>query len=128
MAPVYPLEKEKELFYALKCGNESTCHRIIDEILEEWQVSEGFPEPLTMIRLLSGLAFAIYRAFCDEITAEERLRLEADLTVLEAMRSLTFEGWRDASSILAVWVVRLWTKNDSPMSNRRLAKHRNISV
>ncbi|MEK3707369.1 helix-turn-helix domain-containing protein [Paenibacillus sp. FSL R7-0198] len=94
VAPVYPLEKEKELFYALKCGNESTCHRIIDEILEEWQVSEGFPEPLTMIRLLSGLAFAIYRAFCDEITAEERLRLEADLTVLEAMRSLTFEGWR----------------------------------
>ncbi|PQP82417.1 DNA-binding response regulator [Paenibacillus sp. PCH8] len=94
VAPVYPLEKEKELFYALKCGNESTCHRIIDDILEEWQVIKGYPEPLSMIRLLSGLAFAIYRAFCDEITEEERLRLEADLTVLEAMRSLTFEGWK----------------------------------
>ncbi|GGH57772.1 hypothetical protein GCM10008014_29720 [Paenibacillus silvae] len=93
VAPVYPLEKEKELFYALKCGNECSCHRIIDEILESWQNAKGFPEPLTMIRLLSGLAFAIYRAFCDEITEEERLRLEADLTVLEAMRSLTFDGW-----------------------------------
>ncbi|MCG7377234.1 response regulator [Paenibacillus sp. ACRSA] len=94
VAPAYPLEKEKELFYALKCGNESTCHRIIDDILEEWQFSEGYPEPLTMIRLLSGLAFAIYRAFCDEITEEERMRLEADLMVLEEMRSLTFDGWK----------------------------------
>lgn len=115
VAPVYSLEKEKELFYALKCGNECSCHRIIDEILESWQNAKGFPEPLTMIRLLSGLAFAIYRAFCDEITEEERLRLEADLTVLEAMRSLTFDGWGAYIKHFSSMGCEIMDKKDSRM-------------
>ena len=112
----------------MKCGNEGSCHRIIDDILGVWQNAKGFPEPLTMIRLLSGLAFAIYRAFCDEITEEERLRLEADLTVLEAMRSLTFDGWGAYISISAAWAARLWIREGLRMSNRPSANRKSLSV
>ncbi|TKH40753.1 DNA-binding response regulator [Paenibacillus terrae] len=93
-APDYPVEKEKELLYALRCGNKTSCHLMIDDIFHQWTLSHKFPEPLAMIRLLSGLAFAMYRAFCDEITEEERIQLEADLTALEENRSLTFGGWK----------------------------------
>lgn len=93
-APGYPEEKEKELLYALKSGNEAGCHEIIGEIFGQWTLSDKFPDPLSIVRLLSGLAFAMYRAFCDEITEEERIQLEADLMALEENRSLTFGGWK----------------------------------
>ncbi|MFC6649231.1 helix-turn-helix domain-containing protein [Paenibacillus rhizoplanae] len=93
-APDYPEEKVKELLYALKSGNEEGCHEIIGDIFRQWTLSGRYPDPLSMVRLLSGLTFAMYRAFCDEITEEERIQLEADLTALEENRSLTFGGWK----------------------------------
>ncbi|WNS43757.1 helix-turn-helix domain-containing protein [Paenibacillus sp. MMS20-IR301] len=93
-APGYPEEKEKELLYALKSGNEAGCHEIISDIFRQWTLTGEYPDPLSMVRLLTGLAFAMYRAFCDEITEEERIQLEADLMALEENRSLTFGGWK----------------------------------
>ncbi|WP_179033108.1 response regulator transcription factor [Paenibacillus kribbensis] len=94
VAPDYPVEKEQQLLYALRCGNKDSCHLIIDDIFHQWTLSHKFPEPQAMIRLLMGLVFAMYRAFCDEITEEERIQLEADLSALEENRSLTFGGWK----------------------------------
>lgn len=94
ISPRYSLEKEKELFYALRSGNKSKSAQILEELFLECSQYPTPPEPNIMMNLFYGMAFSMYRALYEQISEEERIQLEASLAEVKGDTSLTMHGWK----------------------------------
>ncbi|QYR20309.1 response regulator [Paenibacillus sp. sptzw28] len=92
-APRFKPDKEKELFYAIRCGNKSRTDEILDAIFLEWTLNPYPPEPDIMVNMFYGLAFAVCRMLSESIAEEERTELETSLAKVKENMSSTYYGW-----------------------------------
>ncbi|MFD0693373.1 helix-turn-helix domain-containing protein [Paenibacillus sp. GCM10027628] len=93
ISPRYSLEKEKELFYALRSGNKSKAGQILEDLFLECSQYPVPPEPNMMMNLFYGLSFSMYRVLSEHISEEERIKWEASLAEMKGDTSLTMHGW-----------------------------------
>lgn len=94
ISPRFSADKEKELLFALRSGNQDKAAKMLDDIFMECSQYPVPPEPAVMTNLLYGLAFSIFRALSEQVSDDERRQLETKLAEMKEFASLSLSGWQ----------------------------------
>lgn len=81
--PHYSAEKETELLYCLRSGNQEGVERQLDGISEECLRYPAPPDPEVISNLFYGLAFSIYRVLTEKADEQQRVWLDEKLGMIK---------------------------------------------
>ncbi len=92
----YSAEKETELLYCLRSGNQEGTKRLLCAIFEECLRYPAPPDPEMTVNLFYGLAFSMYRIIAEKADAAQRAWLDDKLAALKNGRYMTTSALQDA--------------------------------
>lgn len=87
--PHYSAEKETELLYCLRSGNQEGVERLLDGIFEECLRYPAPPDPEVMSNLFYGLAFSLYRVIAEKADEQQRVWLDEQLGTIKKGRYIS---------------------------------------
>lgn len=102
VAAGYSADKETELLYCLRSGNQAGTKRLLSAIFEECLRYPAPPDPQTTVNLFYGLAFSMYRIIAEKADAAQRVWLDDKLAAIKNGRYMTTAALQEAVSELAM--------------------------
>ncbi|MNH93565.1 putative response regulatory protein [compost metagenome] len=91
LSPRYSAEKEKDLLYSIRLGNEAKALQNLDDFFVEGQSLHVQPSPESMKAVYVELTFLINRVLAEKIPADSMLPLEARLLEIKNEVSLSLK-------------------------------------
>ncbi len=91
LSPRYSAEKEKELLYCIRLGNEQKALQCLEDIFREGQPAGVPPEPGSMKAVYYELIFLMNRVVAEKVPPAEMAELEAMLPEMKHDTSLTLK-------------------------------------